>query len=84
MSPAWSTPLPMAWKWVRKLKERTASTTIAGASAPTNSSTSGKPLSTKPRQTTPLTTKAMTWLRVRAEMHEPMARNAPAISRLPR
>ena len=34
-------------------------------------------------RTTPLTTKAITWLRVRAEMHDPMARNAPAIRRLP-
>ncbi len=27
---------------------------------------------------------AMTWLRVSADMHEPMARKPPAISRLPR
>jgi len=35
------------------------------------------------KQTTMLMMKAMTWLRVVAEMLEPMARNAPAIRKLP-
>ena len=74
----------MALKWVRKLSPLTASTTKGGAQALNRSRTRGKPLNTKPRHTTALSTKAMTWFLVSAEKQDPMARKAPAISALPR
>ena len=47
-------------------------------------STSSSPLMTSRKQTVAATMKAITWFLVSAEMHEPMARKAPAIRKLPR
>ena len=68
------TPGVIAWKWVRKLKDEIALTSASGAQARKKSSTSGAPETVNRKQTTTLTTKAITWLLVVAEMQAPMAR----------
>jgi hypothetical protein len=78
------TPLLTDAKWVRKLSPATASTTPCGAIARNASSTSGKPASSSRKHTTTVRMNATTWLRVAADRHEPMARNAPAMSSDPR
>ena len=67
-------PLEMASKCARKLKEATASTTASGAQAAKKSSTRGNPLSRNSSDATAASTKAITWLRVSADMQLPMAR----------
>ena len=70
-------------KCERKLKPAIASSSDCGAQAANRSVTIGSPLSRKAKQTTTDRMKATTWLRVSADMHEPIARNPPAISQLP-
>ena len=65
--------------------EAIASTSACGAQPRKKSSTSGKPGQQEQRNRRPtVRMKAMTWLRVTAERHAPIARKPPAISRLPR
>ncbi len=68
---------------MRKLSDAMPSTMIWGAQPENKSSTSGKPDSRKPKHTTAVMTKAITWLRVNADRQEPIARNPPAIRKLP-
>src|SRR5215469_13782553 len=68
------TPAEIAVKWVRKLNEEMAFTSASGAQARKKSSTSGAPEIVKRKHTTTLTTNAITWFLVEAEMHAPMAR----------
>ena len=77
------TPREISEKWDRKLSPATASTSTWGAHPVNRSSTIGRPLSRKTKQATTARMKAITWLRVRADMHEPMASMPPAISQLP-
>ena len=44
----------------------------------------GKPVTVKRKHTAAVMTKAITWLLVKADSAAPMARNAPAIRKLPR
>ena len=68
------TPAEMAEKWVRKLNDEIAVISGSGAQARKKSSTSGAPEIVNRKHTTTVTTKAMTWLLVVAEMQAPMAR----------
>src|SRR2546423_1805979 len=54
------TPAEIEVKWLRKLKEETALTSARGAHARKKSSTSGAPEMVNRKQTTTLTTKAIT------------------------
>src|SRR6266513_2283946 len=78
------TPLAMDSKWVRNESEAIASTSTCGAQLRNTSSTRGKPASRNTKQPATPRMNATTWLRVSADMHEPMARKPPASSRLPR
>ena len=73
----------MAEKWVRKLKDDTASTSASGAQPWKASITSGAPATVNRKQTTTLTTKAITWLLVAAEMPRRWQDRPPAIRKLP-
>src|SRR5690348_11215721 len=77
------TPCVMAEKWVRKLNDEMASISAIGAQERKKSITSGAPEMVNRKQTTTLTTNAITWLLVVAEMHAPIERYPPAINRLP-
>src|SRR5262249_26169669 len=79
-----TTPAEIAAKWVRKLKDETASISTSGAQERKKSSTSGAPEIVNKKQITTLTTNAITWFLVVAEMQAPMDRYAPAIKKLPR
>src|SRR5438445_4412374 len=79
-----TTPLAIASKWVRNDSEATASTTGGGAQPREASSTIGSPESSRAKQPATPRMNATTALRVSADMQEPTARKAPAISRLPR
>src|ERR1700743_637929 len=67
-----STPWLMAVKWVRKLNDDTALISVSGAQKRKRSSTSGAPETVKRKHTTTVTTKAITWLAVVAEMQAPI------------
>ena len=77
------TPLAMDSKWLRNDSDAIASTSHCGVQLRNTSSTSGNPASRNRKHTTTARMKAITWLRVSADMHEPMARNPPASNRLP-
>ena len=77
------TPRFIALKWVRKLKERIASVNQSGAQPAKKLRTTAVPLTVKRNATAAVTTKAMTWFLVVAEIQAPIARMPPAISRLP-
>src|SRR5476651_799525 len=77
------TPAEIAEKCVRKLKDEIAVSSGSGAQTRKKSSTKGAPEIVKRKHTTTVTTNAMTWLPVVAEMQAPIARYAPAINRLP-
>src|SRR5438876_1479278 len=68
------TPADMAEKCVRKLNEEIALSSGSGAQLRKKSRTSGDPEMVKRKQTTTVTTNAITWLTVVAEMQAPMAR----------
>ena len=78
------TPFKIAEKWVKKLIEAIVLTTISGAHALKKSNTISSPLIVNKKQTVAETIKAITWFFVMAEIHEPIARNAPAIKKLPK
>jgi hypothetical protein len=63
------TPFVIELKWVRKLNDRTASTTAGGAQPLTKSRTIGNPARMKTRQNIRLRTNAITCFFVIAEMH---------------
>src|SRR5215472_13527646 len=69
-----TTPAEIAAKCVRKLKEETASMRTSGAQDLKKSITSGAPETVKRKQITTLTTNAITWFLVVAEMHDPIER----------
>ena len=68
------TPFLMESKCVRNESEAIASSSHCGAQARKKSSTSGKPARVTAKQATTPRMKAITWLLVRADMQEPMAR----------
>src|SRR5215475_966329 len=73
----------MRSKWDRKLIDDTALTRKPGAQARNTLSTSSSPLITSRKQRVAATMNAITWFLVSAEMHEPTAKKAPAIKKLP-
>ena len=73
----------MASKCVKKLNEAIASTMTCGNTPRTKSSTSGKPASRNTNPTNAAVMNAITWLRVAADRHMPMARKPPAMRKLP-
>src|SRR6478672_7674882 len=77
------TPCVMAMKCVRKLNEEMALISASGAHDRKKSITSGAPEIVNRKQTTTLTTKAITWFLVIAEMQAPIERYPPAIKKLP-
>ena len=83
MSRSSITPLVTAVKWVRKLSEAIVSTSRSGAQSRKKLSTSSRPAMVNRKHTVALMMKAMTWFLVNAEMHDPIARKAPAMNRLP-
>ena len=66
--------MEIASKLLMKLRLEIASTMFAGAQPVKKLSTSGVPLTVKIRQTTAVSTKAMTWFLVSAEKALPIAR----------
>src|SRR5262245_40830362 len=69
-----TTPAEIEAKCVRKLKEEMASSSTRGAHERKKSSTSGAPDIVNRNEITTLTTNAITWFFVVAEMQEPMER----------
>ena len=59
-------------------------TSSSGAQAWKKFNTSSRPLMVNRKHTVAATMKAITWFLVSADMHDPMARIAPAIRKLPR
>lgn len=78
------TPFKIDSKCERKLNELMTSTIACGAHVLNISKTIGNPLRLNAKQMTKLMTKATTWFFVSAEMHDPIARQAPASNKLPR
>src|SRR5580700_9658793 len=66
------TPAEIAAKWVTKLKDEIAWTNASGAQPVKKSITSGAPEIVNRKHTTTLTTNAITWLEVVAEMQLPI------------
>src|SRR5258706_9253304 len=78
------TPRITEVKWLMNEKAATVSTTDCGAQPVKNPSTTDEPDTVSRKHTTAASTNAITWFLVSAEIAAPMARNAPAISKLPR
>src|SRR5690606_24148235 len=77
------TPRLIDVKCVRKLKDATVSTITGGAQPEKKLRTSVEPLTVNMKHTAAVMTNAITWLFVTAETQAPIARNPPAMSRLP-
>ena len=77
------TPRCIDWKWGRKPKLPTAWTISAEAQAEKKSNITGEPVNVSTKQMVVVTTKAITWFFVHADIIEPIARYAPAIKALP-
>ena len=77
-------PFAIPLNRVRKLKLEMASSNQRGTQDSNTFSTNGKPDMTNNKQTTPLKRNATTWLLLSADIQDPMARKAPAISQLPK
>src|SRR5690606_8644556 len=77
------TPFEIDPKCVRNDSEAIASTIACGAQPLKRLSTRGNPESRKPKQMTTVKMNAITWLRVAAEGHAPIASSPPAIRKLP-
>jgi hypothetical protein len=78
-----STPFDTDVKWVKKLSEAIISTTSMGAQPLNIFRTMGKPLRINMKQMTTPRMKAITWLLLKADVQDPIARKPPAISQLP-
>ena len=77
------TPFVICWKCDRKLSDSIPEIMKSGAQVLKKPRINGRLLITNRKQITAAMMNAMTWFLVSAETNEPIARNAPAIRKLP-